>query len=102
MPTLILASIAFPLVGSHKDSLATRARRKALWASSSCAGAGGLIPGTNVTSGKAACSKGPQSELAKHALADLLTRLEHETDIPGVTQEQIDTARQEVARDMGW
>jgi hypothetical protein len=38
----------------------------------------------------------------KQALADLLTRLEHETDIPGVTQEQIDKARQEVARDMGW
>jgi len=38
----------------------------------------------------------------KQGLADLLTRLEHETDIAGVTQEQIDTARQEVARDMGW
>ncbi len=38
----------------------------------------------------------------KQALADLLTRLEHETDIPGVTQEQIDQARKEVARDMGW
>jgi hypothetical protein len=38
----------------------------------------------------------------KQALADLLTRLEHETDIPGVTQEQIDLAREEVARDMGW
>jgi hypothetical protein len=38
----------------------------------------------------------------KQALADLLTRLEHETDIPRVTQQQIDTARQEVARDMGW
>jgi hypothetical protein len=38
----------------------------------------------------------------KQALADLLTRLEHDTDIQGVTQEQIDTARQEVARDMGW
>jgi len=38
----------------------------------------------------------------KQALADLLTRLEHETDIPGVTQEQIDTARQEVARDTDW
>ena len=37
----------------------------------------------------------------KQALADLLTRLE-ETDIPGVTQQQIDTARDEVARDMGW
>ena len=38
----------------------------------------------------------------KQALADLLTRLEHETDIPGVTQEQINTARQDVAHDMGW
>ena len=38
----------------------------------------------------------------KQALADLLTRLEHETDIPGVTQEQIDLARADVARDMGW
>lgn len=38
----------------------------------------------------------------KQALADLLTRLEYETDIPGVTQEQIEAAREEVARDMGW
>jgi len=38
----------------------------------------------------------------KQALADLLTRLEQATDIPGVTQAQIDTAREEVARDMGW
>ena len=38
----------------------------------------------------------------KQALADLLTRLEDETDVPGVTQEQIDAARDEVARDMGW
>lgn len=38
----------------------------------------------------------------KQALLDLLTRLEHETDVPGVTQEQIDSARDEVARDMGW
>ena len=38
----------------------------------------------------------------KQALADLLTRLEHEADIPGVTQQQIDAARAEVARDMGW
>jgi hypothetical protein len=37
----------------------------------------------------------------KQALADLLTRLE-ETDVTGVTQEQIDAARAEVARDMGW
>lgn len=38
----------------------------------------------------------------KQALADLLTRIESETDIPGVTQTQIDDARAEVARDMGW
>ncbi len=38
----------------------------------------------------------------KQALADLLTRLEHETDIPRVTQQEIDAAREEVARDMGW
>lgn len=38
----------------------------------------------------------------KQALADLLTRLEHETDIPGVTQREIDAAQSEVARDMGW
>jgi hypothetical protein len=38
----------------------------------------------------------------KQALTDLFTRLEHETDIPGVTQAQIDTAREEVAQDMGW
>jgi hypothetical protein len=38
----------------------------------------------------------------KQALADLLTRLEHETDIPGVTQAEIDAAREEVSRDMGW
>ena len=38
----------------------------------------------------------------KQALTDLLTRLEHETDIPGVTQAQIDEAREEVARNMGW
>lgn len=38
----------------------------------------------------------------KQALMDLLTRLEQETDVPGVTQEEIDQARAEVARDMGW
>lgn len=37
----------------------------------------------------------------EQALQDLLTRLEQETDIPGVTQEQIDTPRAEVTRDMG-
>ena len=38
----------------------------------------------------------------KQALADMLTRLEHETYIPGVTHEQIDAARQDVASHMGW
>ena len=38
----------------------------------------------------------------KQALVDLLTRLEHETDVPGVTQGQIDAARAEVAKDTGW
>lgn len=38
----------------------------------------------------------------KQALMDLLTRLEQETDVPGVTQEQIDAARAEIANDMGW
>jgi hypothetical protein len=37
----------------------------------------------------------------KQSLADLLTRLE-ETDVPEVTQQQIDAARDEVARNMGW
>lgn len=44
----------------------------------------------------------------KQALADLLTRLEQETSIPygssgeGLTQDEIDAARAEVAADMGW
>jgi hypothetical protein len=38
----------------------------------------------------------------KQALADLLTRLEQETDILPVTQDEIDAARADVARDMGW
>lgn len=38
----------------------------------------------------------------KQALADLLSGIETDTDIPGVTQTQIDGARAEVARDMGW
>jgi hypothetical protein len=38
----------------------------------------------------------------KQALADLLTRLESETDVTAVTQEQIDTAQAEVAHDVGW
>ena len=37
----------------------------------------------------------------KQALADLLSRLE-ETDVRDSTQEDIDHARAEVARDMGW
>lgn len=38
----------------------------------------------------------------KQALADLPTRLEHETVIPGGTHGRIDVAGAEVARDMGW
>ena len=38
----------------------------------------------------------------KQALTDLLTRLEQETDVPGVTQKEIDAAREAVSRDMGW
>jgi hypothetical protein len=44
----------------------------------------------------------------KQALADLLTRLEGYTDISygasgsGLTQDEIDAARAEVAKDMGW
>jgi hypothetical protein len=38
----------------------------------------------------------------KQALADLLSRLEQGTDVNPVTQDEIDAARQEVARDMGW
>jgi hypothetical protein len=38
----------------------------------------------------------------KQALADLLNRLEGYTDVPGVTQEEIDQARQQVSGDMGW
>ena len=38
----------------------------------------------------------------KQALADLLNRLEGYTDVPGVTQEEIDEAREQVSRDMGW
>jgi hypothetical protein len=37
----------------------------------------------------------------KQALNDLLSRLE-ETDVCDVTQDEIDRARVEVARDMGW
>jgi hypothetical protein len=38
----------------------------------------------------------------KQALADLLTRLEQETDILPITQEEIDSAQGEIAADMGW
>jgi hypothetical protein len=44
----------------------------------------------------------------KQALADLLSRLEDTTDVPygdsgkGLTQQEIDTARAAVAKDMGW
>jgi hypothetical protein len=44
----------------------------------------------------------------KQALADLLTSLEQETDVPhgvsgsGLTQLEIDAARREVSKDMGW
>lgn len=37
----------------------------------------------------------------KQALADLLNQLE-QTTVAGVTQQQIDVAQAEVARDMGW
>ena len=37
----------------------------------------------------------------KQALADLLSRLE-ESDVVGVDQGEIDAAREQVARDMGW
>jgi hypothetical protein len=38
----------------------------------------------------------------KQALMDLLGRLEQDTDVPGVEQSDIDAARAEVARDLGW
>jgi len=44
----------------------------------------------------------------KQALADLLTRLETETDVPygesgtGLPQSEIDAAQVAVSRDMGW
>jgi hypothetical protein len=37
----------------------------------------------------------------KQALMDLLAQLE-QSNITGVTQDEIDAARQEVARDIGW
>ena len=40
----------------------------------------------------------------KQALADLLSRLEHDTDadVASSTSEEIAAAQEEVARDMGW
>lgn len=38
----------------------------------------------------------------KQALADLLTALETQVPVAGVTQAQIDRARFEVSKDMGW
>jgi hypothetical protein len=38
----------------------------------------------------------------KQALTDLLGRIEVETDLASVTKDEIDAARAEVARDMGW
>jgi hypothetical protein len=49
-----------------------------------------------------------EHKAVKQALSDLLTRLETETDVPygasgtGLTQEEIDVARHEVSKDMGW
>jgi hypothetical protein len=38
----------------------------------------------------------------KQALTDLLTALESQAPVMGMTQDQIDRARHEVAKDMGW
>jgi hypothetical protein len=38
----------------------------------------------------------------KQALADLLAALETQVPVAGVTQAQIDRARHEVSKDMGW
>lgn len=38
----------------------------------------------------------------KQALMDLLTRLETDTDVPSGTTDEINAARADVARDMGW
>lgn len=38
----------------------------------------------------------------KQALTDLLTALETQVPVAGVTQAQIDRARHEVSKDMGW
>jgi hypothetical protein len=38
----------------------------------------------------------------KQALADLLTALETQAPVAGLTQEQIERAQHEVSKDMGW
>lgn len=38
----------------------------------------------------------------KQALTDLATALETQVPVMGVTQDQIDRARHEVSKDMGW
>jgi hypothetical protein len=38
----------------------------------------------------------------KQALADLLGRLEQDTDVEGVTEEEITRAQEAVGKDMGW
>lgn len=38
----------------------------------------------------------------KQALQDLLTCLEHETDVPRMTQADLDLARAEVSEHIGW
>ncbi|MGZ4566916.1 MAG: hypothetical protein ACXVFZ_08810 [Blastococcus sp.] len=38
----------------------------------------------------------------KQALVDLLNRLEQDTDVLGVTEEEITRAQEAVAKDMGW
>ncbi|MCP2264715.1 hypothetical protein ACFQHV_16220 [Promicromonospora thailandica] len=38
----------------------------------------------------------------KQALVDLLSRFEQDTDVISASRGEIDVARQEVARDMGW
>jgi hypothetical protein len=38
----------------------------------------------------------------KQALTDLLTNMEYQTLVQGVTQEDIDLARYEVSKDMDW
>lgn len=38
----------------------------------------------------------------KQALADLLDRLEHETDILPLTHQEVAAAQRDVSKDMGW